>query len=84
MFCKLCSKRIKYCGNTTNMHSHLWGTHRRDHSALLQEEESKQKLMPQGGSKEVLELAIIMILINIDRDMITLVSLSSKNNRRVD
>ena len=53
--CKLCPKRIKYSGNTTNMRSHLWDTHRREHSALLQEEEAKRKLMPQRGSKEVLE-----------------------------
>ncbi len=52
--CKLCSKRINYSGNTTNMRSHLRDTHRREHSALLQEEEAKRRLMQQRGtSKEV-------------------------------
>ena len=41
--CKLCMKKIKYCGNTSNLRSHLEREHKKEFQALLNVEVEKAK-----------------------------------------
>ena len=41
--CKLCMKKIKYCGNTSNLRSHLEREHKKEFQALLNVEAEKAK-----------------------------------------
>ena len=47
-YCKLCSKSLKYCGNTLNLRAHLKQDHKTDFLVLLEAE--KEKLKASGGA----------------------------------
>jgi len=43
MCCKLCMKKIKYCGNTSNLRSHLELEHKKEFQVLLSVDAEKSK-----------------------------------------
>ena len=48
--CKLCGKRVKFCGNTTNLRVHLRDTHTKVYSDLLQAEKERQLVLRYAGN----------------------------------
>ena len=48
--CKLCKKAIKYCGNTSNLRSHLERDHKKEFQELLVVEAEKVKEKSDGGA----------------------------------
>ena len=43
VYCKLCPKELKYCGNTTNLRNHLEGSHSAEFKLVQQYEKDKGK-----------------------------------------
>ena len=48
--CKLCKKALKYCGNTSNLRSHLEQDHKKEFQELLEVEAEKVKEKSDGGA----------------------------------
>ena len=60
--CKLCKKTIKYCGNTSNLRSHLERDHKKEFQALLEAETEKEKLKTSSSSNSSKQPTVVEAL----------------------